>query len=110
MANISGGGLYHHATTGLTTMLTENFTASKDTLPLSSEAFSGRRSVDGKTGQTSFYQPKGKGILANTLKESILQPAYKQNSEAYEFAKKSQTTKDIAGQLNLLPNNSAVHK
>jgi hypothetical protein len=53
---MSGGGLYHHATTGLTTMLTtENLTASKDTIPFSSEAFSGRRSVDGNTGQGSFY-------------------------------------------------------
>jgi len=53
---MSGGGLYHHATTGLTTMLTnDNLTASKDTIPFSSEGFTGRRSVDGNTLQTSFY-------------------------------------------------------
>ena len=87
---MSGGGLYHHATTGLTTMLTnDNLTASKDTIPFSSEGFTGRRSVDGNTLQTSFYQGKNKGILSNTLKDSVLQPAYKQNTEVYDLTKKS---------------------
>jgi hypothetical protein len=85
LANMSGGGLYHHATTGLTTMLTE----SKETLPLS-DTFSGRRSVDGN-GQNSFYQPNKpqKGLLTNTLKESVLQPAHKQSSEGFDLIKKT---------------------
>ncbi len=41
LANL--GGLYHHTTTGMATLFIE----SKDTLPQTSELFSGRHSVDG---------------------------------------------------------------
>jgi hypothetical protein len=74
--NISGGGFYHHATTGATTtLISENLTASKETLPLSSDMFSGRRSVDGNTSgfaSGANFQPKTKALLSSTLKDSVL--------------------------------------
>jgi hypothetical protein len=93
----SGGftdaGLYHHATANPPTLLLE-------THHEQSEAFSGRRSVDGGSNMPMhlYTTTKGKGLLQSTLKESALQPVSK---VVEEVAKK--------GAL-LVPNNAAVHK
>jgi hypothetical protein len=49
LANISGNGLYQHTNTGMG-LISDNLTVSKETLPFSSDTFSGRRSVDGNNG------------------------------------------------------------